>query len=148
MFNSLFGFGPVQVNGRDELDFDRRFQLELDYLRNYTLLKDIKGVLVNQTNGAFYLTVMFRENALTPNQKLNVLNAKAKDKVERLVKNVALDKRFVYYLLAATGICVVPLTGFNCSLQGFRVTLLESDDRKFEWVFRTLKDRITEYLKS
>ena len=37
--------GPVQVNGRDELDFDRRFQLELDYLRNYTLLKDIKIIL-------------------------------------------------------------------------------------------------------
>ena len=112
----------------------------------YTLLKDIKGVLVNQTNGAFYLTVMFRENALTPNQKLTVPNEKAKEKVERLVKNVALDKRFVYYLLAATGICVVPLTGFNCGLQGFRVTLLESDDAKFEWIFKTLRDKITEYL--
>jgi aspartate/methionine/tyrosine aminotransferase len=112
----------------------------------YTLLKDIKGVLVNQTNGAFYLTVMFRENALTPNQKLIITNEKAKEKVERLVKNVALDKRFVYYLLAATGICVVPLTGFNCGLQGFRVTLLESDDAKFEWIFRTLREKITEYL--
>jgi alanine-synthesizing transaminase len=112
----------------------------------YTFLKDIKGVLVNQTNGAFYLTVMFRENALTPNQKLMITNEKAKEKVERLVKNVALDKRFVYYLLAATGICVVPLTGFNCGLQGFRVTLLESDDAKFEWVFKTLRDKINEYL--
>jgi aspartate/methionine/tyrosine aminotransferase len=112
----------------------------------YTLLKDIKGVLVNQTNGAFYLTVMFRENVLTPNQKLIITNEKAKEKVERLVKNVALDKRFVYYLLAATGICVVPLTGFNCGLQGFRVTLLESDDAKFEWIFRTLREKITEYL--
>ncbi len=37
--------GPVQVNGRDELDFDRRFQLELEYLRNYTLLKDIKIII-------------------------------------------------------------------------------------------------------
>jgi aspartate/methionine/tyrosine aminotransferase len=63
------------------------------------------------------------------------------------VKNVALDKRFVYYLLAATGICVVPLTGFNCDLQGFRVTLLESDDAKFEWTFRTLREKIIEYLK-
>jgi lipopolysaccharide/colanic/teichoic acid biosynthesis glycosyltransferase/glycosyltransferase involved in cell wall biosynthesis len=33
--------GPVQVNGRDSLDFDQRFQLELDYLRNYSILKDI-----------------------------------------------------------------------------------------------------------
>jgi aspartate/methionine/tyrosine aminotransferase len=112
----------------------------------YDLLKDVKGIRVNQTNGAFYLTVMFRENALTPTQKLGVSNAKAKEKVERIVKNVALDKRFVYYLLAATGICVVPLTGFNCSLQGFRVTLLESDDTKFAWIFQTLKEKITEYL--
>jgi aspartate/methionine/tyrosine aminotransferase len=114
----------------------------------YGLLKDIPGIIVNQTNGAFYMTVMFRENALTPDQKLAITNAKAKEMVERLVKDVALDKRFVYYLLAATGICVVPLTGFNCDLRGFRVTLLESDDAKFEWIFRTLREKITEYLQS
>jgi alanine-synthesizing transaminase len=122
--------------------YERRSQL------SYDLLKDIPGVIVNRTNGAFYLTVMFKEGALHPGQKLAILNAQAGAKVEQIVKNVALDKRFVYYLLAATGICVVPLTGFNCDLEGFRVTLLESDDRKFEWVFRTLRDKITEYLKS
>ncbi|MDA8423803.1 MAG: aminotransferase class I/II-fold pyridoxal phosphate-dependent enzyme, partial [Nitrospiraceae bacterium] len=113
----------------------------------YDLLKDIKGIIVNRTNGAFYLTVMFRPNVLTPDQKLVVTNAEAKRKVEQLVKDVALDKRFVYYLLGATGICVVPLTGFNCSLQGFRVTLLESDDAKFEWIFKTLGEKIAEYLQ-
>ncbi len=114
----------------------------------YGLLKDIKGIIVNQTNGAFYMTVMFRENVLTPNQRLTVANAKAGEKVEQLVRDVPLDKRFVYYLLAATGICVVPLTGFNCDLQGFRVTLLESDDAKFAWIFATLREKITEYLQS
>ena len=113
----------------------------------YDLLKDIKGIIVNQTNGAFYLTVMFRPNVLTPDQKLGFGNEKAKQVVEKLVKNVALDKRFVYYLLGATGICVVPLTGFNCDLQGFRVTLLESDDTKFEWIFRMLREKIKEYLQ-
>jgi alanine-synthesizing transaminase len=113
----------------------------------YDLLKDIKGIIVNQTNGAFYLTVMFRPNVLTPDQKLGIGNEKAKQVVEKLVKNVALDKRFVYYLLGATGICVVPLTGFNCDLQGFRVTLLESDDTKFEWIFRMLREKIKEYLQ-
>jgi aspartate/methionine/tyrosine aminotransferase len=114
----------------------------------YDLLKDIAGIVVNQTNGAFYMTVMFKENVLTPDQKLVITNARAKEKVEQLVADVALDKRFVYYLLGATGICVVPLTGFNCDLRGFRVTLLESDDAKFEWIFRTLKEKITEYLRS
>jgi lipopolysaccharide/colanic/teichoic acid biosynthesis glycosyltransferase/glycosyltransferase involved in cell wall biosynthesis len=36
--------GPVQVNGRGGLDFDQRFQLEMDYLRNYTFLEDIRIV--------------------------------------------------------------------------------------------------------
>ena len=122
--------------------YERRSQL------SYDLLKDIPGVIVNRTNGAFYLTVMFKQGALHAGQKLAITNAKAKEKVEQIVRNVALDKRFVYYLLAATGICVVPLTGFNCGLQGFRATLLESDDVKFEWVFKTLKEKITEYLNS
>ena len=34
--------GPMQVNGRGGLDFDKRLQLELNYLRNYTLLEDFK----------------------------------------------------------------------------------------------------------
>ena len=114
----------------------------------YDLLKDIKGIIVNRTNGAFYMTIMFREHVLTKTQKLAITNARAKEKVEQLVKDVALDKRFVYYLLGATGVCVVPLTGFNCALQGFRVTLLESDDAKFEWIFKTLRDKIKEYLES
>jgi aspartate/methionine/tyrosine aminotransferase len=122
--------------------YERRSRL------SYDLLKDIPGVVVNRTNGAFYLTVMFEDGALRPDQKLPVPDARANAKVEQIVRNVALDKRFVYYLLAATGICVVPLTGFNCGLQGFRTTLLESDDRKFEWIFTMLRDRIREYLKS
>ncbi len=115
----------------------------------YDLLRDIPGIIVNQTNGAFYMTVMFRDNVLKPNQKLAVANSAAKERVEQLVKDVvALDKRFVYYLLASTGICVVPLTGFNCDLQGFRVTFLESDDAKFRWIFSVLRDKISEYLQS
>jgi lipopolysaccharide/colanic/teichoic acid biosynthesis glycosyltransferase/glycosyltransferase involved in cell wall biosynthesis len=37
--------GPVQVNGRDGLDFDQRFQLELHYLRHYSLLQDLRILL-------------------------------------------------------------------------------------------------------
>jgi aspartate/methionine/tyrosine aminotransferase len=54
----------------------------------------------------------------------------------------------VYYLLAATGICVVPLTGFNCTLKGFRITLLENDDRKFGEIFHAVRDKMQEYLRS
>jgi lipopolysaccharide/colanic/teichoic acid biosynthesis glycosyltransferase len=34
--------GPMQVSGRGGLDFDQRLQLELDYLRNYSLVGDVK----------------------------------------------------------------------------------------------------------
>ena len=57
-----------------------------------------------------------------------------------LVKGVPNDQRFVYYLLGATGICVVPLTGFCCKRDGFRMTLLECDDAKRRWTFQTLAD--------
>lgn len=114
----------------------------------YDLLKDVKGIVVNRTNGAFYMTVMFEEGSLNEKQILEVKDPAIRKLVEKITKDVALDKRFVYYLLAATGICVVPLTGFNCNLKGFRATLLENDDARFEQIFRTIRDKIIEYLKS
>jgi aspartate/methionine/tyrosine aminotransferase len=114
----------------------------------YDLLKNIKGTIVNKTNGAFYVTVMFEEGALNNKQSLPIKEKAVKKLVEKITSNVALDKRFVYYLLAATGICVVPLTGFNCDLMGFRITLLESDEVRFEQIFKTVRDKIKEYLAS
>jgi aspartate/methionine/tyrosine aminotransferase len=69
--------------------------------------------------------------------------------VENLVKGpIEHDKRFVYYLLAATGICVVPLTSFFTSLLGFRMTLLDKDEAEFEYVIKTIAEKITEYINS
>jgi len=114
----------------------------------YELLKDLDGTIVHRTNGAFYMTVMFDDGALNERQRLQVTDPKARAYVETITRGVPLDKRFVYYLLAATGICVVPLTGFNCELKGFRITLLESDEARFDRIFRTVRDSIKAYLKS
>ncbi len=114
----------------------------------YDLLKDIKGIIVNRTNGAFYMTVMFEEGILNSGQSLPTRDKAVKEYVEKITNDVALDKRFVYYLLATTGICVVPLTGFNCNLKGFRITLLENDDARFEHIFQTVREKIIEYLGS
>jgi aspartate/methionine/tyrosine aminotransferase len=114
----------------------------------YDRLKDIKGIVVNRTNGAFYMTVMFEEGVLNSNQSLPVKDKAVRELVEKITNGVALDKRFVYYLLATTGICVVPLTGFNCNLKGFRITLLENDEEKFDLIFKTIREKILEYLKS
>jgi alanine-synthesizing transaminase len=111
-------------------------------------LKDVPGLLVNKTYGAFYNTILFRDGVLKPGQKLKVENAGAAKLVEGMVEGIPLDKRFCYYLLAATGICVVPISSFCSDLLGFRVTLLEEDPKKMEWLYARLKDAISEYLAS
>jgi len=106
------------------------------------------AVITNKPGGAFYFTVMFKDGVLNQQQTLPIDNPKIKARIEELVKNVAPDKRFVYYLMGATGIVVVPLTGFQCDHDGFRMTLLETDDTKRAWILKTLRDAIDTYIAS
>lgn len=116
----------------------------------YSILKDVPGIKVNRTNGAFYMSVVFKKDLLTHKQSLPIAVPEVKELVEGLVANpgVSLDKRFVYYLLASTGICTVPISSFCTVEQGFRVTLLERDEAEFTKIFKTLAVNIGEYLKS
>ena len=116
----------------------------------YESLKNVKGVLVNRPNGAFYMSVCFEEGILNHRQTLAIANNEIRKLVESLVAapGTSVDKRFVYYLLGATGVCVVPLTSFATELQGFRITLLERDEEKFIQIFQTIASSITQYLKS
>ncbi|HED00815.1 MAG TPA: pyridoxal phosphate-dependent aminotransferase [Proteobacteria bacterium] len=116
----------------------------------YERLKGVPGVLVNRTNGAFYMSVVFEDGRLNNKQTLPIKNNDVRAHVERLVSapGVSLDKRFVYYLLGSTGICVVPLSSFSTDLQGFRVTLLERDEREFKRIFDILAKNIGKYLNS
>jgi alanine-synthesizing transaminase len=106
--------------------------------------------MVNRTNGAFYMSVAFRDGLLTDRQSLPIESVEVRELVEKLVNapGVSPDKRFVYYILASTGICIVPLSSFNTPLQGFRVTLLEKDENECMRIYRTLAERIKEYLNS
>ncbi|MFQ5687293.1 MAG: pyridoxal phosphate-dependent aminotransferase [Candidatus Scalindua sp.] len=126
----------------------RNKQYEVRSKFAYDVLGEIDDLMVNQTNGAFYMTVAFKKGVLNDKQRLEISDDKIKDYIEEITDGVALDKRFVYYLLGATGICVVPLTGFSCDLYGFRVTLLETDMGKFELIFTTIAENIKEYLSS
>ncbi|MBW2683288.1 MAG: aminotransferase class I/II-fold pyridoxal phosphate-dependent enzyme, partial [Deltaproteobacteria bacterium] len=116
----------------------------------YECLKNVKGVLVNRTNGAFYMSVCFEEGILNTSQVLPIDNKEVKGMIEELVapEDTALDKRFVYYLLGATGVCVVPLTSFATMINGFRITLLETDEEEFEKIFSTVAVAIESYLNS
>ncbi|MDR4505537.1 MAG: pyridoxal phosphate-dependent aminotransferase [Candidatus Scalindua sp.] len=127
---------------------ERNERYEMRSRLAYDILKGVNGIIVNQTDGAFYMTVVFKDGVLNTMQKLEIHNKRIQTYIEKISKKVALDKRFVYYLLGATGICVVPLTGFSCNLNGFRITLLETDNKKFEWIFTTIAKKIEEYIRS
>jgi aspartate/methionine/tyrosine aminotransferase len=114
----------------------------------YGILKDVPFLIANKTNGAFYMTVLFNESVLNGRQHLHIEQPEIRSYVESLTKDIEYDKRFVYYLLAATGICVVPLTSFFSPLLGFRMTLLDKDVDEFEYVVKTIAAKITEYINS
>ncbi|WP_423792141.1 pyridoxal phosphate-dependent aminotransferase [Methanocaldococcus indicus] len=112
----------------------------------YNLLKNIDGVIVNKANGAFYMSVVFDNTYLNGANEIKINNKNLKEFVDSLKPNTH-DKKFVYQLLAETGICVVPLTSFCTELNGFRITLLESDEKKFKYIFDTIAEKIKEFLE-
>ena len=116
----------------------------------FEALKKVPQLAVSRTNGAFYMAVPFRDGVLNDRQSLPIENAEVRALVEGIVNapGVAPDKRFVYYILAHTGICVVPLSSFNTSLLGFRVTLLERNEAECRRIYGTLTEKIAAYLAS
>jgi aspartate/methionine/tyrosine aminotransferase len=114
----------------------------------YKILSSFEGIKVQPARGAFYMTVLFEDDVLNDKQSLGIKNPQAKDFIEKIVRGVEVDKRFVYYLLGGKGICVVPLTGFCCERKGFRITLLETDDEKRKATWISIGEAVKEYLAS
>lgn len=114
------------------------------------ILGDIPGIKFNPTQGAFYNTIVFDEILLKPDQFLEIEDPKVKALLEKWLqeKDMPMDKRFVYYLLAAHQICVVPISSFCSDLRGFRVTLLEENEEVFRETFEKLGGAICQYLNS
>ena len=111
-------------------------------------LGQVPGIRVHKAQGAFYMTVLFEPGVLNGRNRLSVNDPGLREIVERQCKGAAPDWCFVYQLLGATGICVVPLTGFYSPHPGFRFTLLETDDEKRAWTYRTLAESLVEYMES
>ncbi len=114
-----------------------------------SLLKDIPALRFNETCGAFYNTIIFKENILNHRQSLTISNKKIEKCLHEWLdneENIALDKRFVYYLLAAKGVCVVPVSSFCSDLLGFRVTLLEEDENLLQETFMAIREAVIEYV--
>ncbi len=112
------------------------------------ILNAVEGLSVVEPKGAFYMAVLFDDDILNKNQYLKIDNPEIKNYIENLVKDVEVDKRFVYYLLGSQGICVVPLTGFCCNRKGFRVTLLEVDNTKRIATWHKIAKATKEYINS
>jgi len=113
------------------------------------ILHTVPQLTFNETFGAFYNTIIFRNGTLRNGQKLKITDEHISSLVEGWVnQDIPYDKRFVYYLLGAKGVCVVPISSFCSELQGFRVTLLEENEEMLVRTFTAIRDGIVEYLAS
>lgn len=108
---------------------------------------DIPGTIAPRPESSFYYSLVFEDGVLNGEQSLPLSDPKVREYVEAETAGVSPDKRFVYYLMAATGVCVVPLSGFNTDLPGFRMTLLEPDERKFTETVGKIANAIREYTR-
>ena len=112
------------------------------------IFADCPGVIVNPPNGAFYISVVFDEE-LTDEMSMRIEPATTREYIDELCPpGSSPDKRFVYQLLATRNVCTVPLSGFVTELQGFRCTLLEQNDIRFDFIYTSVADAIKEFLSS
>jgi aspartate/methionine/tyrosine aminotransferase len=113
------------------------------------IFSDMPEIRFSPTRGAFYNTIIFNESHLNGSQSMYVPDPLARQLVKGWVtKSMAPDRKFVYYLLASRGICVVPLSSFQSELQGFRITLLEEDEELFTDTFTQVREAIQEFCHS
>lgn len=139
----------------DHPDFpiwNQQYNQELEKNGNYIaqVLSSTKGMYVNRTNGAFYMMPLFEEGVLNEKQTLPLKNEAVRSFIEEKVSrpNFPLDQRFTYYLLAATGICVVPASGFFSPYHGFRLTTLDRNEARRRDTYARLSQAIEQYLQS
>lgn len=113
--------------------YKKRAQLAED------ILKDSKELKVIKPKWAFYLTILFdkidkKKNYIIENKEIEKI-------VKWAIKNTKrFDEKFCYNMLGETWICSVPLSWFNSTYDGFRITLLEEDIEKFKYILEQIKE--------
>ena len=121
--------------------FERRSNQVYDYFLN-----NVPGTIVRRTQGAFYFCVAFEDGVLNDKQTMPIKDPTIRAFVEKSVEGVALDKRFVHYMMGSEGVCVTPLTGFHTDVLGFRLTTLDPDDNERAKVLVRIGDSIKRYI--
>ncbi|GJM27656.1 MAG: aminotransferase [Cyclobacteriaceae bacterium] len=142
---------PLIMSDSRYNDYRKRLNREIGIRgkRIANILAKLPYIHFNETYGAFFNTIVFKSGVLNSKQTLAIGNPAVDQLLSEWIQpEIALDKRFAYYLLAATGVCVVPLSSFHSDLLGFRVTLLEEDPELLVCIFEKIRDSIEEYCGS
>ena len=112
------------------------------------IFSQVPGVVANEPGGAFYFSVVFADE-INERMSLRIEDRRVEEYIRHLCPpGVQPDRKFVYELLGAYNICVVPLSSFVSSLHGFRCTLLERDEDTFESAFRTMAMAAEQFVES
>lgn len=124
--------------------YERRATYRSRAVKGASILGSSPQLNVVEPKGAFYLVATFTPEFMRRSVNKPAANPAAQKLLDAELADIpeeSFDKRFCHQLLAATGICTVPLsTGFNSSVQGFRMTLLESDDAVFTATLEAIKE--------
>ena len=129
---------PPWQNARNALFQKRSKQIQ-------EIFEECPSVLVNAPDGAFYVSVVFKEK-ITKQMRLQMQNPQVQAYINSLLtEEQETDFSFVYQLLGAKKVCVVPLSSFVTDLQGFRCTILEREEERFLQVYGSVADAIREF---
>lgn len=138
VFPTIFG----DPRYRDHLH-ERRAVYKARAEKATAILSGSSHLKVVEPKGAFYLVATFTPQFINDGIRKPAANPEAQQLLDAALADIPeenFDKRFCHQLLAATGICTVPLTtGFNSRVQGFRMTLLEADDALFTKTLEAIK---------
>ncbi|REL38814.1 pyridoxal phosphate-dependent aminotransferase [Rhodohalobacter sp. SW132] len=113
--------------------------------KKMSMLKERINVLENVEckggQGAFYAAIHFNSELHKSDMKPELLGDVERSLYLKWTDNLEAnpDLFLTYYLLAGTGVCTVPLSGFNTPVAGLRLTLLEQDMVQFEHMLDQLE---------
>jgi len=105
----------------------------------------IPNMRVTMPGGVFYFVVELID---LPRAKLSAKTKTVRLYIDDLLASsgdVAPDFQFAYELMGSEGVCVVPLSGFGSSLNGFRMTLLQENDAIFTETLQKIGKAVQEY---
>lgn len=113
----------------------------------YEYLSNIDNIICIKPKWAFYLSIKFELDKCNLDYKPEINDCELDKYLEEKTYWVRFDKKFCYYMMARNWICTVPLSWFNSTFDGFRMTLLEEDLDKFKSILEKVREFILEYRK-